>query len=115
MTTRNAMRRVALAAVVFAGCADHGASGGTPHDDEPTTVSDDFESGNEGTVQKLDDSRWVLSLRDDNGNADLPDTWRTWWYARFDHVQTGVPFTVTIDNNVWPYYYVPVYSYDQRT
>src|SRR6185369_7770542 len=48
-------------------------------------------------------------------NADLPDSWRTWWYARFDHVPTGEPFVVTIGNNTWPYYYVPVYSYDQKT
>jgi hypothetical protein len=115
MTTRHAMRWATLVAVVFAGCADHGGSGDTRQDGEQTTVSDDFESGNDGTVHKLDDSRWQLSLQDDNGNADLPDTWRTWWYARFDHVQSGEPFTLTIDNNVWPYYYVPVYSYDQMT
>ena len=80
----------------------------------PATVSSDFESGNIGAVQKLDDTEWVLSLRDDNDNPDLPDSWRTWWYVRFDNLSTTAPTAVTVNNNVWPYYYVPVYSYDQN-
>ena len=113
MTTRAMASRGVLLALVLASCADQGGGGSEQRDE--TTVSDDFESGNRGTVQKLDDSRWVLSLRDDNTNAELPDSWRTWWYARFDHVRTDQPFMVTIENNTWPYYYVPVYSYDQKT
>ena len=115
MTTRGMVSRAALLALVLAGCGDDDTGGHDAEHRDETTVTDDFESGNRGTVEKLGDAQWVLSLRDDNDNAALPDNWRTWWYARFDHVHTDEPFTLTVGNNVWPYYYVPVYSYDQQT
>ena len=79
-----------------------------------TTVTSDFESGSIGAVQRIADTDWVLSLRDDNDNPDLPDTWRTWWYVRFDDVSTAEPTAITVNHNVWPFLYVPVYSYDGR-
>jgi hypothetical protein len=98
---------LALAVLALTSCADAGGVAAT-------TVSSDFESGNLGTVKMLDETRWVLSLPDDNDNPDLPDTWRAWWYVRFDNVPTAGPMSVTVDNNAWPYYYVPVYSHDQK-
>ncbi len=96
-----------VAAVAAAGCGDVDDLAGT-------TVSSDFESGNVGAVRKLGETEWVLSLPDDNDNHGLSETWRTWWYVRFDRVTTTQPMTITIDNNAWPYYYLPVYSYDQK-
>jgi hypothetical protein len=98
---------VVSAVVALVSCADVDGPGGT-------SVHSDFESGNIGTVEKVGESEWVLSLPDDNDNPDLPDTWRAWWYVRFDGATTAAPMTITVTNNVWPYDYLPVYSYDQK-
>ncbi len=82
---------------------------------EPTAVVlDNFESGSIGLVSKLSETSWELSLADDNDNADLPNEWRTWWYVRIDNVSDKETVNFTIKNNAWPYYYLPVYSYDQK-
>jgi hypothetical protein len=78
------------------------------------TVSASFESGSIGKVTKLSDTVWELSLADDNNNAELPAAWRSWWYVKMENLVVGVPTQITLKNSGWPYYYLPVYSYDQR-
>lgn len=102
-------------AFVLAGCAIDDDEALALRERRATTVSSDFESGNIGAIQEVAQTEWVLSLPDDNDNADLPDSWRTWWYVRFDNVSTTQPISVTVNNNAWPFFYVPVYSYDRRT
>lgn len=81
----------------------------------PVLVSSDFESGNIGDVEQVNflEPELVMSLRNDNDDPTLRDSWRTWWYARLDSVATDRPLTITINNRGWETYYVPVYSYDQ--
>ncbi len=78
------------------------------------TVSHDFESGSIGEITKISNTEWVLSLADDNNNPDLPDSWRNWWYVKMENLPTDSVIQITLNNRGWPYYYLPVYSYDQQ-
>lgn len=79
----------------------------------PAGLTDSFESGSVGTVNKISNTEWELNIVDDNGNESLPDSWRSWWYVRMDNLPDSV-ITLKIGNSGWPYYYVPVYSHDQK-
>lgn len=87
-------------------------------DNDPVPVSveitDSFESGNIGSYNKLSETEWELIIGDDNDNPSLPDSWRSWWYVMMDNLPTTNPVKVTVKNSGWPFYYIPVYSYDQR-
>jgi hypothetical protein len=74
----------------------------------------DFESGSIGAVKQLDDEglSWQLALRDDNDDASLPNSFRTWWYLRADRVPVGQSVRLEFARLGFPYYFVPVYSYD---
>ena len=74
----------------------------------------DFESGSIGAVKQLDDEglSWQLALRDDNDDASLPNSFRTWWYLRADQVPVGQSLRLEFTRLGFPYYFVPVYSYD---
>ena len=74
--------------------------------------SDDFESGSIGDVVKIANNKWDFYLADDNGDVSLPDEYRSWWYLKIDNAPTNGPITFTVKNRGWPFYYVPVYSYD---
>lgn len=74
-----------------------------------------FESGNIGSIEQISDREWIMALKDDNNDESLPDRWRNWWYLRIDHVPTDTPVILNLTNRGWPYYYVPVYSYDNKT
>lgn len=76
-------------------------------------VSIAFESGSMGKVVKLSETSWEFELANDNGNDQLPDTWRNWWYVKMNNIQPYIPIEITLSNRGWPYYYLPVYSYDQ--
>lgn len=78
-----------------------------------TAVSENFESGSIGEIVKLSDTQWELYLSDDNDNPDLPDSWRNWWYVKMENLALDEPTEITLKNRGWPYYYLPVYSYDQ--
>ena len=78
-----------------------------------TTVSENFESGSIGEFTKISDTEWELYLADDNDNHELPDTWRNWWYVKMDNITLDAPTEITLKNRGWPFYYLPVYSYDQ--
>ncbi len=75
----------------------------------------DFESGSIGTVEQIDQYNWNISLKNDNDDNSLPDSWRTWWYLRIDKAPIDAPMVINLKNRGWPYYYVPVYSYDNET
>jgi len=77
-------------------------------------VSENFESGSIGVVNKVSNSEWELFLADDNDNHELPDSWRNWWYVKMENLVTDAPTQITLKNRGWPYYYLPVYSYDQE-
>jgi hypothetical protein len=74
-----------------------------------------FESGSIGSVEFVSNNEWTLALKDDNNDESLPDRWRNWWYIRIEHVPTDAPIVLNLTNRGWPYYYVPVYSYDNKT
>ena len=79
-----------------------------------TTVSASFESGSIGTVTKVNNTEWELYLADDNNNPELPASWRSWWYVKMENLVQDAPTKITLKNSGWPYYYLPVYSYDQE-
>jgi hypothetical protein len=78
------------------------------------TVSDNFESGSIGEVVKTADNEWELYIADDNNDPGLPDNWRDWWYVKMDNVDVETFTEITLKNRGWPFYYLPVYSYDQQ-
>ena len=75
-----------------------------------------FESGSIGLVEKLagETPAYRLSLRDDNDNAALPVSFRTWWYVRVDNVSIAEPLRLEVTRLGFPYYFIPVYSYDNK-
>ena len=75
-------------------------------------VFTDFESASIGAINKLSETELVLSLANDNGNTELPDTWRSWWYIGLKTVPTDSVIHLTLQNRGWRNYYLPVYSYD---
>lgn len=79
-----------------------------------TTITDSFESGSIGEIIKISNTEWKLGIADDNNNASLPDSWRSWWYIKADSVVTDSAIQITITNSGWPYYYNPMYSYNQK-
>jgi len=98
-----------LYAGLLAGCGD------TVPSQVPATVSASFESGSIGRVARISATEWELNIADDNNDASLPASWRSWWYVRMDNLVPGVPTQITVKNSGWPYYYLPVYSYDRVT
>lgn len=88
--------------------------GGTTFQKTATTVSASFESGSIGKVTKASDTEWELYLKDDNNNSALPATWRSWWYVKMENLVQDAATAITLKNSGWPFYYLPVYSYDQK-
>lgn len=78
--------------------------------------STDFESGSIGVVKQLDQEglAWQLALRDDNDNTTLPNSFRTWWYVRAEEVPIGHNLRLEFSRLGFPYYFVPVFSYDGK-
>jgi Zinc carboxypeptidase/Cytosolic carboxypeptidase N-terminal domain len=74
-----------------------------------------FESASIGPVEQIANNEWTMALRDDNNDESLPDRWRNWWYLQITHIPTNTPIVLNLTNRGWPYYYVPVYSYDNKT
>lgn len=96
-------------------CSDNDESHSTPPvPPKDATLTFDFESGSIGEVVHIDDYRWELSLKDDNNNPDLSDKWRNWWYVKIEKLKTDMDTEIIIKNRGWPYYYLPVYSYNQN-
>jgi len=81
---------------------------------EPVSVSSDFESGSIGDIVKNSNTSWEFYLADDNNNPELPERWRNWWYVKMDNITTDSVVKVTLKNRGWPFYYLPVYSYNQE-
>jgi Zinc carboxypeptidase/Cytosolic carboxypeptidase N-terminal domain len=100
-----------LLCVALASCGGSGSISG-----DTMRFSADFESGNLPVARQLDQSglAWELALRNDNDNAALPDSFRTWWYLRADDVPTRSSVQLEFTRLGFPYYFVPVYSYDQK-
>ena len=95
-------------AVFFAGCEKDKT-------EKPATeVSDSFESGSIGEFTKVTDNEWNLYIANDNNDPTLSDQWRSWWYVKMENLVLDAPTKITIKNSGWPYYYLPVYSYDQK-
>ena len=97
---------IVLSMLFFSNCKDEPVT--------PTTVTDDFESGSIGEMVKTDETAWELCIANDNDDTSLPESWRSWWYVKMEQVATYTPTQITVKNSGWPYYYVPVYSYDQQ-
>lgn len=72
-----------------------------------------FECASIGEVEKLTNYQWNLHLANDNNNPNLPDSWRNWWYVKLENLPTNIPCEIKIKNRGWPFYYLPVYSYNQ--
>ena len=94
--------------LTVSGC--HGSGNGSA-----VHVATDFESGSIGEVLIISDGELELSLANDNHNPDLPKRWRNWWYVRIENLSVEQPVIIRLKNRGWPYYYLPVYSYDQKT
>jgi len=79
----------------------------------PSSVTDNFESGSIGEFVKISESQWELFLANDNDNPDLPDKWRNWFFVKMENLSVDLSTEITLKNRGWPYYYLPVYSYNQ--
>ena len=93
--------------LILAGCDSHNSSG--------ATLSKDFESGSIGTVINKGANDWDLYLANDNNNDQLPDNYRTWWYVKLTNIDSSRPLKLNVKNRGFNYYYLPVFSYDQKT
>ncbi|MBN1926593.1 MAG: hypothetical protein JW798_12235 [Prolixibacteraceae bacterium] len=93
--------------LIFNGC--------TEDNPDITIISDDFESGSIGEVVPTSDTSWELYIADDNDNPELPDNWRCWWYVKIENTPLSRPVELTLKESGWPYYYIPVFTYDQKT
>lgn len=98
---------ILLIAFLFAGCDK-------AIDNPDIEVDDSFESGSIGNFEKLSANVWDFYIADDNGNEELPDSWRSWYYFKVKNISRREISTLTIKNSGWPYYYIPVFSYDQK-
>lgn len=78
-----------------------------------TTLLKNFESGSIGQYVKNSNTDWDIYLADDNNNSGLPDTYRNWWYVKFNDVEIDSVTQIRLRNRGWPYFYAPVYSYNQ--
>ncbi len=99
---------VLLGLMIISAC--HGNGNGAT-----VQVTADFESGSIGEVVIINERELELSLANDNRNPELPKRWRNWWYVRVDNLPVTQPVLIRLKNRGWPYYYLPVYSYDQKT
>lgn len=90
------------------------ACGGT--DGARPRFSANFESGSIGEVKALDahGRAWELALRNDNNNASLPNSFRTWWFVRADDVPVDQPLQLVFTRLGFPHHFVPVFSYDGK-
>ena len=79
----------------------------------PSSVTGNFESGSIGEFVKISETQWELFLANDNDNPDLPDKWRNWFYVKMENMEVDSPTEIVLKNRGWPYYYLPVYSYNQ--
>lgn len=80
----------------------------------PSQNSARFESGNIGAIKRLRPDKIELSLRSDNDDA-LPPYWRQWFYLRLDDLPIDREVSFTLKGAGHWHYYLPVYSYDQKT
>lgn len=102
-----------LAGILLLGCGG-GGSGSRAPDPAPMRFTAEFESGSIGAVTALgaDGLSWELALRNDNDDASLPASYRTWWYVRADQVPIGRPLHLEFSRLGFREYFVPVFSYD---
>ncbi len=58
---------------------------------------------------------WSVVINDDNGNINLPERFRTWWYVRLDGINKNSITSLRINGDGFPGKSVvlPVYSYDR--
>ncbi|PHV10038.1 M14-type cytosolic carboxypeptidase [Chitinimonas sp. BJB300] len=102
---------IGLLLVLQIACGDEDGNGAT---NSPLRFSADFESGSLPHIRRLDSTglAWELGLRDDNNNASLPNSFRTWWYVRMDNVPTEQSLRLEVTRLGFNYYFLPLYSYD---
>lgn len=93
---------------LFAGCSEEFL------EQFKTKFSDEIESGSIGEVEEKLTGGWNLYIANDNDDQSLPESWRSWWYFKVDRMDTSEPVSLTFKDSGWPYYYVPVYSYDNK-
>ncbi len=86
----------------------------TPEVIIPTSVTDSFESGNIGVINRYNDTLWKFYIGNDNDNSGLPESFRAWWSVRMDHVRKGALTEFSVRNSGWPYFYIPVYGYNTK-
>ncbi len=98
----------------FSACQKDQDQDSKPINFPKTTISDSFASGSIGDVSRISNTEWEVFIADDNGNTALPASWRSWWYIKADSVVTDSALKITVGNSGWPFYYNPVYSYDQK-
>ncbi len=100
---------------LFVGCSRHEESviTETPIVADDGVISEDFECGSIGEVNRVSDTEWELSLADDNDNPELPQKWRNWWYVKMEKLDKDSLTQITLKYRGWPYFYLPLYSYNQ--
>ena len=110
--SRTFLRYVA-SVIVF---AELFSCGGTPTNQAAMQFSADMESGNLPLVRLLDQQGHAveLALRNDNDDSSLPNSFRSWWYFRVDRVPVRQAVHFEFSRLGFPYYFVPVYSYDGK-
>ena len=86
------------------------------NNDHAMQFSAAFDSGNLPQIRRLDQpgQAYEFSLRDDNDDASLPNSFRSWWYFRMSQIPVGERLHFEFSRLGFPYYFVPVYSYDGK-
>ncbi|MCP4744553.1 MAG: carboxypeptidase family protein [Desulfobacteraceae bacterium] len=94
--------------IISIGCIENSEGNTT------ASISINFESGSIGQVHQISDTEFKLALADDNDNPELPSHWRNWWYVSIKNLSVDQVTIIHLSNRGWPYYYLPVYSYDNK-
>ena len=111
-------RWIALAtAVLLQACSTAPSRDDTEFVRNAPVFASAFESGSIGRIKPLDRQRtsWQLTLKNDNDDATLPASFRTWFYFDMGNLSPTRPVTLQISGFGSRYPVMPVYSYDQKT
>ncbi|WP_250627345.1 M14 family zinc carboxypeptidase [Pinirhizobacter soli] len=109
---RFAMTRLLFPALALTGAAAW--ANNAPTNPGGINFSTDFESGSIGMIRPLDTAglAFELALRNDNDDASLPDSFRTWWYVHAANIPTSATTRLEFTRLGFSDDFRPVYSYD---
>ncbi len=73
------------------------------------------DSMTQGFLASLGTGHFEIRVGNDNQNSSLPPVFKSWWYVGLNGVPTDRETTIKVVARGHNHYYLPVYSYDQKT